>query len=118
MAASYADDARLLELYPELEAAYSSALREVWLGVAQGIVFADMFGDTLDAAHASMAAHLLDAPNNTAAKGKVASKSVGPASITFAVAPVNEELAETKYGRVYLAIRRSRMSASVVVVTE
>lgn len=116
MASNYADDARLLELYPELEGAFALARREVWLEVAKGLVFVDAYGNLLDAAHAAMTGHLLDYAGKAGGK-KASSKSVGPASYTYAVAPPSSELAETKYGRDLLIMRRSRMTSSVVVAT-
>lgn len=116
MAAVYADDARLLALYPEL-AEVAPAQREVWLEVARGIVFAETFKKILDAAHAAMTGHLLTVAGLTAGGKKVQSKSLGPASVTYAVGqvPPDEQLAETTYGEHYLLLLRSR--PHVVCVT-
>lgn len=118
MAAVFADDARLLELYPEL-AEVAPAQRAVWLEVAQGIVFAETFKKTLDAAHAAMTGHLLTVAGLTKQGGgkKVQSKSLGPASITYAVGqvPPDEQLAETTYGEHYLLLLRARPHVVCVI---
>lgn len=112
MAASYADDARLLEIYPDLSAVDAS-LRAVWLEIAQGLVFAETFGDTLDVAHAAMTGHLLTRPKSGGGSGKAQSKSLGPASVTYAVKPPTSELEETGYGQDFLLILRSRCATVV-----
>ena len=113
MAATYATDARLVELYPAL-AEQSPALREVWLKVAEGMVHEETFDDILDAAHAAMTGHLLT--HGTKKGGaKVSSKSLGPASYSYAVAPVSSDLQETKYGRDFLLMLRTRVATVVGV---
>lgn len=113
MAAAYATDERLVELYPAL-ADVSSALREVWLKVAQGMVHTETFGDILDAAHAAMTGHLLT--HGTSKGGaKVSGKSLGPASYTYSVAPALTDLQETKYGRDFVLMRRTRVATVVGV---
>ena len=117
MAAVYADDARLLELYPELSA-YDPAVRLVWLAVAQGVVYAETFSNSLDVAHAAMTGHLLEVhPESKGTGAEAQSMSLGPASITFGSGneKPGEDLSTTKYGRHYAILLRSRV-ASVVGV--
>lgn len=111
MAATYADDARLLEIYPDLSAVDAS-LRAVWLEVAQGIVYAATFGPILDAAHAAMTGHFLTR-GTSKAKGQVQSKSLGDASYTYAAKPPDSELSETKCGRDFLTFLRARCATVV-----
>lgn len=117
MAAVYATDARLLELYPELQV-YDVAVRLVWLAVAEGIVYAETFGNSLDVAHAAMTGHLLEThPESKGTGADLQSMSLGPATATFGSGNEvpGEDLTTTKYGRHYKILLRSRVATVVGV---
>lgn len=112
MAKQYADDAFLLELYPEaVDVPPDRRVR--WLAYARGIVHLENHGEKSDDAHASMTMHLLALQSSAPAslkKNKIGSMSLGPGSISWATMAVTESGLElTNYGIHYKLLEATQL---------
>lgn len=129
MAAQFATAALVRTLAPEFSAASTDQI-DPFLRLAKNLVSVARFGDETDDAHALATAHYMkmdpglnEALGTTAASvGQVASKSHGPASVTYvtSTASANESpseawLSASSYGQAFKVIRdRKRGRGSAV----
>lgn len=117
----YATDADLVGSPPGTRGSVAPELATVhvddrvfWLTETQGMLSLDVWGNRSSTGHALLAAHFVSVATETgegADPGPVQSMGVGPASVTYAKTAAegsasDEALRATKYGRMYLAIRR------------
>jgi len=105
MAAAYAVIADL----PAEFSGTDAGVAQLWLDVAEGQVGLAVFGESTSRAHVLLASHYLKiAGEGTGATGSgaVASRTVGSVSESYAVAPAEDALESTAYGRAYRKLMR------------
>lgn len=106
---SYATDADLLLYAPDVSAV-SSTLRALALDDAEQMVDYRWFGTKTRRAHAMLALHYIALTYGELGgeTGTVSSRKAGDIAVTYATTPSEDtQLASTKWGRLYLEIRRS-----------
>lgn len=108
---------------PELSA-FPAAQGAIWLDIAEQHVGIQRWQKRTSQGHMLLTAHLLTASVTAAGAGigtgeagPLTGDSVGPASRSFATAPVSDEaLSTTVYGRQYLVLKRIIIGIGTAVV--
>lgn len=105
MAKRYATKAEVLALATELT---DEAPLDVIVEMTQSMVNLETWGSKASVAHQALAAHFAtEVMNPAGATGPVASRTIDKLAESYAVtAPSDAELGTTKYGRLYLMLRK------------
>ena len=108
MANACVTSAELVVTVPELASLAGAELDEI-VATTCDMVHADIWGDKRSRAHTWLAAHYATVIlNPSGAGGAVTSRTMGSISESYGTGMVEDsELASTKYGRLYLGLRKS-----------
>jgi len=108
MPARLATKAEILTLAPELT---DDAVLDELIEVAGTMINVGCWGSKASKGHAALAAHLassLQSSGSTGPAGPIASRAIGSISVSYAGQPPSDpELGRTKYGELYLILRKS-----------
>ena len=91
---------------------------EVWLDIAGTMINVKVWRAKASHGHRLLAAHLYTSATSGAGSDILTSVKVGPVSKSFAVKVSDDaELGSTRWGKMYLAMRRTLVRTPVVVST-
>ena len=74
----------------------------------------DVWADKYDAGVAYLTAHLMTIAAREGAAGSIASETVGRVSVSFSNSTMDDELADTGYGKTFLSLRRTIVTGPLV----
>ncbi len=118
MANRYATDAELIAVFPEIESAAASGLRDHYLDLTKEMLNLGVWETKASFGHLHLTAHFIAMHPGVSVAGAtpiVSARKIEGLSVNYSVsAPTSDELSQTPYGRAYEKLRGGIFSTPIV----